>query len=298
MSATIDSIDTLVHDEPGLVGVADAPAVELAAAVATSPVRRRGAFAGVWRTTTGKFALGVLGLIVLLAIFGPLLAPYDPNFQNTQKVLAGPSAQHLLGTDYVGRDVFSRLLAGSTLSVVTAIEAVGIAFVVGVIPGLLSLLPRATVRVGHVAADGQPAGPAADDLRHRPRRAARQRAPPGDVRRRDPAGAGLLPPDPGGRPRLHRRPVRHGGRADGRLAAVGAHQARVAQDPARHRGDDGQRHVAQPAHRRQPHVPRHRRRPAQPDVGRHARHRPGLPPPAPVRAAVPVAARDGRRSGR
>jgi peptide/nickel transport system permease protein len=93
----------------------------------------------VWRTRTGKLALGVLGLIALLAVLGPLIAPYDPLFQNTQKVLAGPSAQHLLGTDYVGRDVFSRLLAGSTLSVVTAIEAVGIAFVVGVIPGLLSL---------------------------------------------------------------------------------------------------------------------------------------------------------------
>ena len=78
MSATLESLDTLVHDEPSIVGAADPPAVELAAAVATSPVRRRGAFAGVWRSTTGKLALGVLGLIVLLAIFGPLIAPYDP----------------------------------------------------------------------------------------------------------------------------------------------------------------------------------------------------------------------------
>ena len=139
MTTTIDTVDALVHDEPGIVGASDAPAVELATAVATSTVHRRGAFAGVWRMTLGKIALGVLALIVLLAIFGPLIAPYDPLFQNTQKVLAGPSAQHLLGTDYVGRDVFSRLLAGSTLSVLTAIEAVGIAFVVGVIPGLLSL---------------------------------------------------------------------------------------------------------------------------------------------------------------
>ncbi len=81
----------------------------------------------------------MLGFVALLAIVGPLVAPYDPNFQNTQKILAGPSFQHLLGTDYVGRDVFSRLLAGSTLSVITSIEAVGVALIVGVIPGLLSV---------------------------------------------------------------------------------------------------------------------------------------------------------------
>jgi peptide/nickel transport system permease protein len=81
----------------------------------------------------------VLALVGLLAVIGPFVAPYDPNFQNTRQILTGPSSQHLLGTDYVGRDVLSRLLAGSTLSVVTAIEAVAVAFVVGVIPGILSV---------------------------------------------------------------------------------------------------------------------------------------------------------------
>ena len=127
------------RDEPELVTANDAPAVAVATALAASPARRRSAFAAVVDTTSGRIALGVLGLVALLAIIGPFVTPYDPNFQNTQTILAGPSAQHLLGTDYVGRDVFSRLLAGSTLSVVTALEAVGIALVVGVVPGLLSV---------------------------------------------------------------------------------------------------------------------------------------------------------------
>ena len=222
------TLETLTEvDEPDLVAAADAPDLELAAAVATSPVRRRSAFAAVRGTTSGRIALGVLALVGLLAVIGPFVAPYDPNFQNTRQILTGPSSQHLLGTDYVGRDVLSRLLAGSTLSVVTAIEAVAVAFVVGVIPGMLSRLPRPAVRVGDVAADGQPVGAAADDLRHRRGGAPRQRAAPGDVRRRHPAGAGLLPAHPGRRPRLHRRPVRHRRRADGRLAALGPHQARL-----------------------------------------------------------------------
>ncbi|HEU4841425.1 MAG TPA: ABC transporter permease [Ilumatobacteraceae bacterium] len=134
------TLETLTEvGEPDLVAAADAPDLELAASVATSPMRRRGAFAAVRGTTSGRIALGVLALVGLLAVIGPFVAPYDPNFQNTRQILTGPSSQHLLGTDYVGRDVLSRLLAGSTLSVVTAIEAVAVAFVVGVIPGILSV---------------------------------------------------------------------------------------------------------------------------------------------------------------
>jgi peptide/nickel transport system permease protein len=54
-------------------------------------------------------------------------------------ILAGPSAEHWLGTDALGRDVLSRLLAGSTLSLLSAAEAVGIGLLLGVIPGLLSV---------------------------------------------------------------------------------------------------------------------------------------------------------------
>lgn len=87
---------------------------------------------------TGQLALALLSLIALLAILGPILAPYDP-LASTSMPLAGPSAQHWLGTDYLGRDVFSRLLAGSRASVVGSVEVALVALVVGVIPGLLSV---------------------------------------------------------------------------------------------------------------------------------------------------------------
>lgn len=90
------------------------------------------------RVPSGRIAVVLLGIIFLLAIFGPLLSPDGPN-TTVAAQLQGPSGSHLLGTDYVGRDVLSRMLSGSTLSVLGALMVVVIAFVVGAIPGLLSV---------------------------------------------------------------------------------------------------------------------------------------------------------------
>lgn len=87
---------------------------------------------------SGRLAVGILFGIALLAILGPTLAPHSP-LGTTTTTLAGPSGQHWLGTDYLGRDVFSRLLAGSRASVVGSVEVALVALVVGVIPGLLSV---------------------------------------------------------------------------------------------------------------------------------------------------------------
>ncbi|PZE78493.1 ABC transporter permease [Curtobacterium sp. MCBD17_034] len=81
---------------------------------------------------------GVLALVVLLGVFGHLLAPHDP-LQGGSRLLAAPSAAHPLGTDYLGRDVLSRLLAGAPASVLSAFEVAAIALVVGTVPGLLSV---------------------------------------------------------------------------------------------------------------------------------------------------------------
>ncbi|WP_144631046.1 ABC transporter permease [Bordetella genomosp. 13] len=86
----------------------------------------------------GWLSAAVLLSILLLAVFGPVLAPYDP-LAKSSAVLAAPSAQHWLGTDYLGRDVLSRVLTGSRLSVFAALEVVVIGFFVGVIPALLSV---------------------------------------------------------------------------------------------------------------------------------------------------------------
>lgn len=88
--------------------------------------------------TTARIAIGILGFIAFLAVFGPILAPQDP-LEGTTDILASPSGAHLLGTDYLGRDVLSRLLDGSRVSVLGAVQVALIALVVGVVPGILSV---------------------------------------------------------------------------------------------------------------------------------------------------------------
>jgi peptide/nickel transport system permease protein len=95
-------------------------------------------FRRVLALPSGRLAVGILLLIVLLAIFGPLLTPQDP-LLNSPAQLAGVSGHHWLGTDYLGRDVFSRVLQGSRDSVVGAVEVALVALVVGTIPGILSV---------------------------------------------------------------------------------------------------------------------------------------------------------------
>src|ERR1700712_729563 len=90
--------------------------------------------------TSGRIAIVILGVIVVLAVAGPLLAPHD-SLAGGARTLAAPSAGHWLGTDYLGRDVFSRLLDGSRVSVVGSVEVATIALVVGAIPGILSGFP-------------------------------------------------------------------------------------------------------------------------------------------------------------
>jgi peptide/nickel transport system permease protein len=92
----------------------------------------------VLNRTTGRIGAAILAVIVLLAVLGPVLAPQDP-LRSSPATLAGPSAAHWLGTDYLGRDLLSRLLDGSRVSVVGSLEVALIALVVGTVPGILSV---------------------------------------------------------------------------------------------------------------------------------------------------------------
>lgn len=87
---------------------------------------------GTWR---GRFGIAVLALTIFVAIFGELLAPYDPNASSTD-VLEPPSWSHILGTTENGSDVFSQLLVGTRVSVVVGFAAALISAVVGSIVGL------------------------------------------------------------------------------------------------------------------------------------------------------------------
>ena len=85
-------------------------------------------------------ALGALivGAMSVAAILAPWVAPYDPNFINVDALLQPPSAAHLLGTDALGRDVFSRILFGGRVSLWVGFVAVGIATGIGLALGLVA----------------------------------------------------------------------------------------------------------------------------------------------------------------
>ncbi|MER5182490.1 ABC transporter permease [Streptomyces sp. NPDC002896] len=98
-----------------------------------------------WRQRSARVALAVLSVVALLAVAGGAIAPDDPLAQHPADMLQGPSAAHLLGTDYLGRDVLSRLIAGTGLSIAGALEAVAAAMLLGVIPGVASVWLGRTV---------------------------------------------------------------------------------------------------------------------------------------------------------
>jgi peptide/nickel transport system permease protein len=77
-------------------------------------------------------AAAVLALLLLVgAILGPSLAPYDPLATNTSRALEPPSWDHWFGTDQVGRDIFSRLIVATRLDMVISVAAVSLSFALG-----------------------------------------------------------------------------------------------------------------------------------------------------------------------
>jgi peptide/nickel transport system permease protein len=89
----------------------------------------------------------IIAAILLLALFAPFIAPFDPNAIDVKAILLSPSPQHLMGTDGLGRDVFSRMLFGARISLLVGIVAVGIATAIGVVLGAISGYYRGWVDV-------------------------------------------------------------------------------------------------------------------------------------------------------
>lgn len=88
-----------------------------------------------------RLALAGSALILTLfivAVAAPLVAPYDPSLIDTTNILAPPSARHMLGTDELGRDVFSRMVYGTRISLLVGFVAVGISTIIGIIVGAIS----------------------------------------------------------------------------------------------------------------------------------------------------------------
>jgi len=97
----------------------------------------------LWISKTGTAGLVIVLLSCLTAIFAPYLAPHDPTLMNARNTLAPPvwveggSAEHILGTDNLGRDVLSRLIYGSQVSLMVSAISVLIAAVIGIFFGVV-----------------------------------------------------------------------------------------------------------------------------------------------------------------
>ena len=100
-----------------------APLVE----VASRPARRNGLV---------LFGAAIIVIMVLLAVFAGVIAPYDPTEMKVADALKRPSLAHPFGTDRFGRDVLSRTIYGSRIALGVAISSIGIALVAGAILGL------------------------------------------------------------------------------------------------------------------------------------------------------------------
>lgn len=85
-----------------------------------------------------RWGFAIIASILLLALFAPLIAPFDPDFINVKAILLPPSSAHWMGTDGLGRDVFSRMLFGAQISLLVGFVAVGISTIIGIILGAIS----------------------------------------------------------------------------------------------------------------------------------------------------------------
>lgn len=99
------------------------------------------------RNPLAFWGLVIIAIVLALALLAPVLAPYDPDAIDVKSILLPPSIAHWMGTDGLGRDVFSRMLFGSRISLLVGFVAVGIATLIGVILGAISGYYRGWVDV-------------------------------------------------------------------------------------------------------------------------------------------------------
>ncbi len=112
--------------------------IRLGAEVAVAP-RNRGRFMrGFARNRFAVIGLVIVVIMILVAIFAPVLTPYDPNKTNYSAILQPPGADHPLGTDEYGRDMFSRLAHGAQISLLIAFLAQTVTVSLGVMLGLMA----------------------------------------------------------------------------------------------------------------------------------------------------------------
>jgi peptide/nickel transport system permease protein len=112
---------------------------ELEPFIEETPVEHRRGFRNRWyRTPSFVAGVVILGIVVLAALAAPLITKYNPTSQDLLSTLQGPSSRHWLGTDDLGRDVWSRLVYGARTDLRVAFLAVVLPFIIGTVLGLFA----------------------------------------------------------------------------------------------------------------------------------------------------------------
>jgi peptide/nickel transport system permease protein len=118
-------------------GVIVPPAAEAPPKPSNNSMLRHVLYVAAENPVTGlSFAL--FAVIALCALFGPYIVPFDPLASDTSATLQSPSLRHLFGTDLLGRDIFSRVVAATRLDFIIAVASVGLVFVMGGFAGIAS----------------------------------------------------------------------------------------------------------------------------------------------------------------
>jgi peptide/nickel transport system permease protein len=91
----------------------------------------------LWKRKSPVFGFAIIAILILVAIFAPYLAPYGVD-DYVGKRMSGPSFDHLLGIDHLGRDLCSRLIYGTRISIIIGVFAVGLSLVVGTFLGIVA----------------------------------------------------------------------------------------------------------------------------------------------------------------
>jgi peptide/nickel transport system permease protein len=113
------------------------PAEAVSAVISRPSVLKHAVYVIGENPVTG-LAFGLFLLIAVCAIFGPLVAPYDPLATNTDSAYQAPSATHWFGTDQLGRDIMSRVIVATRLDLAIAVFSVALVFLLGGVSGVMA----------------------------------------------------------------------------------------------------------------------------------------------------------------
>lgn len=102
------------------------------------PRKGRSLAARLWRNPMARLGMIISAVVMLAALFGPLLATYDPVAINLAQRFQPPGQAHLMGADHLGRDIFTRVLYGARISLQVGLVSVALGTVIGLILGALA----------------------------------------------------------------------------------------------------------------------------------------------------------------